>query len=184
MAQPDYVPLSSADRVRLTKRLPPPRRWVQDRPGEIKVSSHPKGRRLGVPGPDQGYAMHLAEKIEDRLQLAEGERAEDAVAGCVGVALRRAALFGRAPVMTDLEVAFGIWGFLGDAPAELVELRKPLFQGTAKAYLDQRAIVDHVREPALRLTPEEVRQELASDWRSLFVLPGLEESPGPGPQSP
>ena len=183
MAQPDYVPLSSVDRVRLTERLPPPRRWVQDRPGEINVSSHPKGRRLGVPGPDQGYAMNLAEKLEDRLQLAEGERAEDVTAGCVGVATRRAAMFGRAPVMADLQVAFGIWGFLGDAPQELVDLRKPLFQGTAKAYLDQRAIVDHVREPALRLTPEEVHQELASDWRSMFFLPDGDESPGPGRQS-
>ncbi len=170
MAQPDYVPLSPADRVRLTERLPPPRRWVQDRPGEIKLSNHPKGRRLGVPGPDQGYAMNLAERFEDRLQLAEGERAEDAIAGCVGVATRRAALFGRAPVMADLELAFTVWGFLGDAPAELVEFRKPLFQGTAKAYLDQRAIVDHVAEPTLRLTAAEAREELASDWRSLFVF--------------
>ena len=168
MAQPDYVPLSSADRVRLTERLPPPRPWVQDRPGEINVSEHPKGRRLGVPGPDQGYAMNLAERFEDRLELAEGEKADDVIPGCAGVALRRASLFGRAPVMPDLELAFTVWGFLGDAPAELIEFRKPLFQGTAKAYLDQRAIVDRVAEPTLRSTPAEVRERLRSDWRSLF----------------
>ena len=168
MAQPDYVPLSSADRVRPSERLPPPRRWFQDRPAEVGKPDQPMGGRFGVPGPDQGYGMLLAEQFEDRLVLAEGERAEDAITGCLGVALRRAALFGRAPVKTDLELAFTAWGFLGDAPDELVQLRKPLFQGTAKAYLDQRDIVDRVAESTLRSTPAQVRELLRTDWRSLF----------------
>ena len=112
--------------------------------------------------------MLLAQQFEDRLQLSEGERVEDAIPGCVGVALRRAALFGRAPVKTDLELAFTLYGFLGDAPDELVEWRKPLFQGTAKAYLDQRAIVDRVAEVALRSPPGQAREALRSDGRSLF----------------
>ena len=170
MGQPDYVPLSSADRVRPTDRLPPAKRWYQDRPAEITGPQVPTGRRRGIPGPDQGYGMMLAEQFEDQLQLEEGERPDDVIPGCLGVGLRRAALFGRAPVKADMEFAFTLWGFLGGAPPELVELRKPLFQGTAKAYLDQRAIVDHVAESTLRLTPEQVREHLASDWQSLFVL--------------
>ena len=169
MAQPDYVPLSSADRVRPSERLPPPRRWFQDRPAEVGKPDQPMGGRFGVPGPDQGYGMLLAQQFEERLELAEGERAEDAIPGCLGVALRRAALYGRAPVKADLELAFTLWGLLGDAPEELVEMRKPLFQGTAKAYLDQRAIVARLKEAALRRTPAEVRERLRSDWGSLFV---------------
>ena len=169
MAQPDYVPLSSVDRVRPTERLPPPRRWFSDRPAEVGRPGPPMGGRFGVPGPDQGYGMLLAERFEEHLQLAEGERAEDAIGGCLGVGLRRAALYGRAPVKADMELAFTVWGFLGDAPAELVEFRKPFFQGTAKAYLDQRAIVDRVAEPTLRSTPAQVRERLRSDWRSLFT---------------
>ena len=168
MAQPEYVPLSSADRLRAVERLPPPRRWFQDRPGEVGKPGQPTSGRFGVPGPDQGYGMLLAEQFEDRLQLSEGERAEDAIPGCLGVALRRAALFGRAPVKPDLELAFTVYGFLGDAPEEMIEWRKPLFQGAAKAYLDQRAIVDRVAEAALRSTPEQARETLRSDWRSLF----------------
>jgi hypothetical protein len=169
MAQPDYVPLSPNDRVRLTERLPPPRRWFTDRPGEIKRPRQPQGRLLGVPGPDQGYAMGLAHRFEERLKLSEGEKAADVIAGCVGIALRRAALFGRAPVMPDLELAFTLWGYLGDAPEDLIELRKPLFQGTAKAYIDQRTIADKVAEASLRLTSAQAREQLRDDWRSLFV---------------
>ena len=113
--------------------------------------------------------MLLAERFSDQLQLAEGERVEDVIPGCLGVGLRRAVLYGRAPVKTDLELAFTLWGFLGDAPEELVEFRKPLFQGTSKAYLDQRAIVDRVAESTLRATPAQIREQLRSDWRALFV---------------
>ncbi len=169
MAQPDYVPLTSTDRVRPSERLPPPRRWFQDRPAEVGKPDQPMGGYFGVPGPDQGYAMLLAEQFEDRLELSEGERVEDVLPGCLGVALRRATLFDRAPVKADLELAFTVWGFLGDAHSELVEMRKPLFQGTAKAYLDQRMIAARVAESALRSTPAQVRDLLRSDWRSLFV---------------
>ncbi len=169
MAQPDYVPLSSVDRVRPADRLPPARQWFPDRPAEVtRAGGPPTGGRFGSPGPDQGYGMLLAEQFEERLELGEGERAEDAIAGCLGVGLRRASLYGRAPVKADMELAFTVWGFLGEAPEELVQMRKPLFQGTAKAYLDQRAIVDRVPESTLRSTPAEVREQLRSDWRKLF----------------
>jgi len=168
MAQPDYVPLSSVDRVRPADHLPPAQQWFQDRPAEVGRPGPPMGGRFGSPGPDQGYGMLMAEQFEELLQLAEGERAEDAIAGCLGVGLRRASLYGRAPVKPDMELAFIVWGFLGDAPDELVQMRKPLFQGTAKAYLDQRAIAARVAETTLRSTPALVREQLRSDWRSLF----------------
>ncbi len=167
MAQPEYVPLSPADRVRPAERLPVPDSWRQDRPAEITTPGAPTGRRFGTPGPDQGYALKLAERFEERLELGPGEHAEDAVAGCLGVALRRAALFGRAPVVHDLELAFTLWGFLGGAPAELVEVRMPLFQGVSHDYDRQREIAERVAESTLRLTPAAVRERLA-EWRAFI----------------
>jgi pimeloyl-ACP methyl ester carboxylesterase len=49
-----------------------------------------------------------------------GRNHTDAIVGCIGVALKRASLFGRAPVLHDLTVALTIWGYLGDAPPDLV----------------------------------------------------------------
>jgi hypothetical protein len=122
---------------------------------------------FGNQGPDQGYALVLAERFHGRLLLTENEDEHDVVAGCLGVGLARASLFGRAPVIHDLELAFGLWGYLDTAPDDLVAFRKPLFAGASHHYWDQRAIADLVPESTLRLTPAEVRRRLG-EWRSLI----------------
>lgn len=167
MAAPDYVPVAAADRVRAAERMPPPVAWIAVRPGEIPGLRPPVGRWVGTPGPDQGYGLQLARQFAERLQLEEHERAEDAVAGCLGVALRRAALFGRAPVIYDCELAYRLFGFLGDAPADLVAFRKELFAEAAHDYFHQRGIVDRVPEETLRLTPAEVAGRLG-EWKTLI----------------
>ncbi|MEX2658761.1 MAG: hypothetical protein WD232_03615, partial [Acidimicrobiales bacterium] len=63
---------------------------------------------------------------------------------------------------------FTIWGFLGEAPPELVELRRPLFQAAAHHYAEQRAIVDMVPEATLRLSHAEVVRRFPADWRALL----------------
>jgi len=166
MAAPQYVPVPLPRKPRLGEAIPPARPWRATRPADL-AHGQPVGLKLGRPGPDQGYALVLARRFDDRLQLAEGEHAEDVVAGCLGVALNRAALFGRAPVIHDLELAFTLWGFVGDAPADLVAFRKPLFSGAAHHYWEQRAIVDIVPDETVRLTPAEVRARLP-EWRTLL----------------
>ena len=167
MAQPEFVPVSAGDRVRPSERLPVPRRWTADRPGEIRGLRPPEGERFGVPGPDQGYGLVLARRFGDKLELTENESAEDAVAGCLGVGLKRAAVFGRAPVIFDMELAYTLWGFLGGAPRDLVVFRRRLFEGASHHYWDQREIVDRVPTSTLRMTPAQVRAQLDS-WRSLI----------------
>ena len=165
MTQPDYVPVNATDRVRTTERLPAPRGWVQDRPAEI-LGDQPSGPRLGNPGPDQGYALTLAARFHGRLKLEHGEHEEDVIAGCLPVALKRASLFGRAPVIHDMELAFALFGFLGDAPTDLVAWRKPMFDSVAHRYFDGRRIADCVPDATLRLSPADVRARI-NDWRSL-----------------
>src|SRR5690349_6985613 len=120
MSAPEYVPRPAAEHPRVYES--PPRRlgaWTNDRPGDFQ-GRQPTGPGLGSPGPDQGYVLKLARGFEGQLWLAEGEHEEDAVHGGIAVALKRASLFGRAPVIHDLTVAFSIWGFLAEPPAELL----------------------------------------------------------------
>ena len=178
MTQPEYVPIIPSDRGLTEDRLPPPRSWRADRPADAQGPARSTGSRLGTTGPDTGYGLKLARRSLDRLQLTEGISAEDAVAGCFAVGTTRCALFGRAPVIYDFELAFTLWGFLGGAPPDLVEARRPLFNACSHHYWDQRDIADAVPEATLRLTPAQVRQRLSS-WRDLLVLP-----PAPGAVSP
>lgn len=173
MTQPSFVPIVEADQVRRAYRLQVPAVWTQSRVSEIRGPSQPTGFQLGKPGPDQGFALKLARRFEDRLVLGKGESAEDAVAGCTAVAMRRCARFGRAPAVYDLTFGFTLWGFLGEAPADLVEARGPLFRSASHHYQAQRAIADCVAEETLRLTPEAVAGRLG-EWRELITLPAAD----------
>ena len=86
--------------------------------------------------------------------------------------MRRASMFGRAPVIHDLRIAFTIWGFLDAAPpAELVDLRRPAFEGVANSlhhYDARRALVDSVPEATLRQTLDQVRAAYPARWRELL----------------
>ena len=151
-----------------------PERWFADRPGELN-GAHPHGDGLGTPGPDQGYALYLARRLEPEIELAEGESIDDAIRGSVLIALRRASIFGRAPVIHDLRLALTIWGFLDpDPPADLVAMRRRLFAGvadTAHHYGAGRLLVDLVPESVLRSTPAAVAQRYPTEWA---ILTGVE----------
>jgi len=173
VAAPEYVPVDRTRPIRAYQS--PPRRdgsWLADRPGEL-TQGQPHGERLGNQGPDQGYVLSLARRFEGKLTLTTGEHERDALAGAVAVALKRASIFGRAPVVHDLTVALTIWGFLGDAPADLVSLRKPLFEEVAHPhhYAEQRRIADLVPDDVLRKTPAQVTEAHRADWRSLVAVP-------------
>jgi hypothetical protein len=169
MAAPEHVPSDLGSQPRRGLPLPPARPWRANRPGEVGPSQ-PWGPRFGTPGPDQGYALCLTEARRDEVVVTEGESVDDALTGSVGVALKRASLFGRAPVVYDVTVALTVWGFLGQAPADLVALRRPLFQAAVHHYEDQRAIAAAVPERTLRLPHVVVLERYPAEWRGLLGL--------------
>jgi hypothetical protein len=170
VAAPEYVPV---DRTKLLRTyVSPPREtagWVANRPGEL-VDGQPRGEGFGNQGPDQGYVLKLARHFQGKLTLTKGEHEKDALAGACAVALRRASIFGRAPVLHDLTVGLVAWGFLSDAPPDLVALRKPLFQEVSHPhhYTELGRIDDLVKETTLRMTPQQVTEAHRADWRQLL----------------
>lgn len=169
MSQPAHVPVQASDRVRPSALLPPPQNWFLGRPGDDYTLEQPKGPRFGSPGPDLGYGLKLARRLQPKLVLFEGEHDEDVISGCFACGTRRAGHFGRAPVIYDMEWAYTIWGYLGGAPDDLLAWRKPVFRGAAEDYWDQREIVDAVRLETLPLTPAAAREKLGN-WRELFIV--------------
>ena len=132
-----------------------PDSWTADRPGDLD-GPQPIGERLGSQGPDQGYALKLAELVRPDVIVQAGESVDDALVGIVATAMRRASLFGRAPVIHDLRLAERVWGFAdASPPASLLAARQNLFDGLAlgHAYDRTRALVDTVPEATLRARP-------------------------------
>jgi hypothetical protein len=172
MAAPKFTPLVPTDAPRSYESPSHvPESWSPGRPGEID-GFQPRGERLGAPGPDQGFAIKIANSLSSQIRLQPTENIEDVKRGCLGVALRRASLFSRAPVVHDLSIAFTVWGYFDDAPpAELVALRAPLFEGlrhVAHHYAESRVVVDQVPAETLRQTPTQVASRYPSEWRALL----------------
>lgn len=174
MAAPEFVPTKPLDEVR-TYHSPPRRgdQWWAVRPGDI-VGDQPDGDGMGVPGPDQGYALKLADEVFRPKLIHGAVSVDDAIAGCLGIALKRAALFGRAPVSHDLRAAFTIWGFLDVSPdPELVALREVWFAEVAHPhhYGEARRIVDAVADEVLARPHADIESDyLSSGWRSLITV--------------
>ena len=170
MAAPKFAPVSPVDVPRVyASPAVVPTAWKADRPADL-TGFQPAGERLGYQGPDQGYALKLANGFRDRLQLRPGEHAADAIQGCLGIALRRASIFSRAPVVHDLTIAFTIWGFLDPKPPELCALRLRLFEGVSNTlhhYEEARTLADMVPEATLRMTPAQVAAAYPERWKEL-----------------
>lgn len=174
MAAPKFNPVVPIDEPRAYGSPDHvPASWSPDRPGEIE-GFQPRGERLGAPGPDQGFAIKIANSLRPKLRVGGGENIDDVVQGCLGVALRRASLFSRAPVVHDLTIAFTVWGYFDEAPpSDLVVLRTKMFEGLRHVghhYTEGREVVDQVPVETLQMTPDEVASRYPSDWRELLGL--------------
>lgn len=171
MTQPKFAPILPHDEVRDLYKLPVPPSWKPHRPADFDPGDHRAGG--GVAGPDQGYALLLAERFADRLVLRSGEHEEDVLSGAAAIALRRAASFGRAPVSGDLEVALELFGFLSEAPDEIAAARSDVFDGVAHDYWRERELAGVVRESTLRLNLKDLRRELDDGVAARLELSGL-----------
>lgn len=185
MTQPKFAPILPSGEVRDIDKLPTPSRWRTHRPADFAGAPAVQGRGRGTAGPDQGYAMLLAERFRERVELGEGDHPDDALSGATVVAMRRAALFGRAPVATDIELALRLLGYLstseeGSAPPggealdpTFAAARRSALGGIAHDYRKQRALADLVPEETLRLSPPALAERLAAGEASMAELSGL-----------
>ena len=169
MAVDPHVKPKLVDRPRSGTPMPPARSFVAGRPGDVVRDGQPLGHMFGSPGPDLGYALVLAERFTSRIEPAPHEHEADIVAAATGIAMRRAATFGRAPMGLDVEFGLTILGYLGGAPADLIEWRVLHVSGASHEYAEKLHLVNAVKGAALRLAPAEVRERLGT-WRDLFDL--------------
>lgn len=189
MSAPEHVPATLVRASRVYRSSPQAvRRWEPVRPGDFAGERpQPRGAHLGNPGPDQGYALRLAELLADRVRLTDGEELADALTGAVLVGLARASVFGRAPVLADVEIGLRVWGFLDPDPdPELVAVRRQLFTGISNPHHYEAAleVPEHVHPDTLRMTAPDVAERHAADWRALLRLnvpmhrvPPVEDAP-------
>ena len=85
-----------------------------------------EGALLGRPGPNVGYAYTLAAAgRRSACACRRSSTTHDAIAVIAEIAGKRAAQFGRAPVMGDIDVAIALLGYDGLVDDEFVDAARP-----------------------------------------------------------
>jgi hypothetical protein len=171
-----FVPPDRADRPRQQQNLPPglgyppARSWRANRPGDLGAEP-PNGTLRGRPGPNVGYGYTLAERAREQFRLVPHEDIHDALSVVAEIAMKRAALLGRAPVMADVELAMALLGYDGSADARFAAARAHAVRGAAHDYPLRRALVDSVPDSLLDQGPAELGGDIAR-WREEFAARG------------
>ena len=168
-----FVAPDPSDRPRQQQNLPPglgyppARSWRADRPGDVGTGPPSAGTLRGRPGPNVGYGYTLAERARDRFRLAPHEHLDDAISVVAEVGMKRAAAFGRAPVIGDIELAMALLGYDGSADDAFAAWRAHAVHGAGHDYIARRAIVDSVPDALLASPTADV-----AHWRESVHIPG------------
>jgi hypothetical protein len=148
---------------------PPARSWRADRPGDLvagrSTSAQPSGTLRGTPGPNVGYGYTLVERARERFQLAAHEHLDDAMSVVAEIAMKRAAAFGRAPVIGDVDVAIALLGYDGSGDDAFVAWRTRAVHDCAHHYPLRRAVVDSVPPALLAKKAADLGPDV-SQWRA------------------
>ena len=153
--------------------VPPARAWRVGRPGDEVALGQPEGPLLGNPGPNVGYAVKLVHRVMREAVLAEGEHAHDVEAVIAGIAMKRAASFGRAPTIDDVRIASELLGYTAEVDSAFVDWRVGAVHEAGHAYPVRRAVVDGVDEQYVKQPAGVVREGMAlARHRLQFGWPG------------
>ena len=143
-----------ADRPRQQQNLPPglapppARDWRADRPGDLGGVRRRRARCSGRPGPERRLRVH-ARRPRPRPACASRRSSTPttSIAVVAEIAGKRAARFGRAPVMADIDVAIALLGYDGlRRRRRSSTLRARLVHDAAHDYTRRRELVDAVPE--------------------------------------
>lgn len=142
MAQPTFVPVTSACEVRPVMSTATPEIGRAPKKGLVRTPHPIAGRGRGTPAPDAGYALSIAQREVAPLAFAHEHDRHDVELGVALVAAKRAGAIGRAPTLGDVRAVLAHFDLGG---AGLVDhSRVAPFVGLSHSYAAQRALADSV----------------------------------------
>lgn len=164
MGQEPNIELDRSDAPRRVAGPGAPRRWSQNRPGEITGPEDMRwGGAFGRPGPDTGWALKIIREISWDRSNRPAET-EAVLATFVGA---RASRFGRGPTVHDVEIGLLLMGLRPDEvpPAvakRLAEERDRWLDLSAHEHSKGAGFVASLDPDLVAASPDRVRTLLAT----------------------
>ncbi len=121
---------------------PTPEIGRRPKPGLERSAHRPSGPSYGTPAPGEGYALTIADRECEKLDLERPQDRHDVTVGVALVAAKRASIISRGPTLGDVHVAMDLFGLRTDSPVPSGTSRR--FRGLSHSYPAQRRFVDAV----------------------------------------
>lgn len=168
MSTQDFVSPKRIDTPRHEQNMPEgvdtpvPQAWIGNRPGDDLLQKKDNELLLGNPGPNIGYALKIVNNEFDTLYLVEHENEHDVVALLAEIAMRRASVFGRAPVKADVVLAAHILSYDVEPTQGEEKWRPQLIHNCSHDEHRRRQIVNSV--PQMIIKGENHGHDAISGW--------------------
>ncbi len=153
MTQPSFVPVADAGAVRRTMATETPQIGRPKKAGLLGSPTVDSGSGRGSTGPDGGFALTLAQRALLHATISNDESHHDLEVGIAALAAKRAAICGRAPCVSDVDVALDLFELRVEPSDRVVADRRIRFSGLGHSYVALRRFVDAVPDRSLRQAP-------------------------------
>ena len=153
VTQPSFVPVADSGAVRRTVATETPQIGRPKKAGLLGSPVVSAGSGRGSTGPDGGFALTLAERALHHAIISLDESHHDLEVGIAALAAKRAAMNGRAPCASDVEVALDLFELRVEASDRVIADRRIRFSGLGHSYVGLRRFVDAVTNESLRQAP-------------------------------
>lgn len=173
MGTQDFITTNKNDKPRHNQNMPAdvetpvPAAWYASRPGDVKPNSTNDGSLAGNTGPGGGFALTLLKKMRADFNLLPHEHFHD-VEPLVGeIAMRRASIFTRSPIKSDVEFAMKLFSY--DKPATKGEekWRVALVHDCGHNEHRRREIVNSIPPEAIGGNLTDLENHIDSWWKDL-----------------
>lgn len=155
MAQQPNVEITAAERPRDVPQPGVATKWRADKPGlATGPDDTPGGGLYGTTGPDPGWGV----KLVNNADLPDDDPNLRRV--LIGLVMARAASFGRAAVLEDLEAALALSGHDDDPPEWVVERRNRWLEVAPHEQRDGATAVAEVDKTTLMMDLDRLRHAL------------------------
>ncbi len=122
------------------------------------------GPGFGLPCPDAGYALFLAAHSVEHLVLEFGDGRDDAKCAIATIAMRRAGMLGRAPLLQDVEIGRTLLAYEQPTDVDFARWRAGWIRGIAHDD-DLRQRLADAALPTAALSPP-LDADAVSGWRA------------------
>lgn len=173
MGTQDFIRTNQTDKPRHQQNMPVdvetpvPPAWYATRPGDNDALLDIESPLIGNTGPGGGFALTLIKKMRAQIHLLPHEHLADVEPLLGEIAMRRASVFTRSPIKSDVEFALKIFSYDKEATKGEEKWRIALVHDCGHNEHRRREIVNSIPIEAIGGSLADLDSHIDQWWKEL-----------------